>query len=65
MRDDELREGTIVYIKPKTPFNSAKISCGNAGESMRDISQMYAIKLSSLYKKIRLNPELLFSREPN
>lgn len=56
LRDDELREGTIVYIKPKRHSAQQKFHVVMPGESMRDISQMYAIKLSSLYKKNQIEP---------
>jgi len=56
LRDDELREGTIVYIKPKRHSAQQKFHEVMPGESMRDISQMYAIKLSSLYKKNQIEP---------
>lgn len=42
LRDDELREGTIVYIKPKRHSAQQKFHVVMPGESMRDISQMYA-----------------------
>ena len=55
-KDDVLKEGTIVYIKPKR--NSAKqdYHIVKKGETMRDISQLYAIKLNKLYKKNQLEP---------
>jgi LysM repeat protein len=55
-KDDVLKEGTIVYIKPKR--NSAKqdYHIVKQGETMRDISQLYAIKLNKLYKKNQLEP---------
>ena len=55
-KQDAVREGTIVYIKPKR--NSAKqpYHIVQPGETMRDISQLYAIKLNSLYKKNQLEP---------
>lgn len=56
LRDDELREGNIVYIKPKRHSAQQKFHVVMPGESMRDISQMYAIKLSSLYKKNQIEP---------
>lgn len=56
LRDDELHEGTIVYIKPKRHSAQQKFHVVMPGESMRDISQMYAIKLSSLYKKNQIEP---------
>lgn len=55
-RDDELHEGTIVYIKPKRHSAAQKYHVVMPGESMRDISQMYAIKLNSLYKKNQIEP---------
>ena len=55
-KNDPIREGTIVYIKPKR--NSAKQSYHivQPGQTMRDISQLYAVKLNALYKKNQLEP---------
>ncbi len=55
-KSDDLKPGTIVYIKPKR--NSAKqpFHIVQPGETMRDISQLYAIKLNALYKKNQLEP---------
>jgi hypothetical protein len=55
-----VREGQIIYIKPKR--NRAKVDYHivKKGETMYDISQIYAIKLKKLYKKNRME----FGTEP-
>lgn len=55
-RDDLLREGTVVYIKPKRNSASKDFHVVKQGETMRDISQLYAVKLSQLYKKNQIEP---------
>jgi len=50
-----LREGERVYIKPKRRSNSEpSFHIVLPGQTMRDISQLYAIKLSSLFNKNKL-----------
>lgn len=59
-RKDVLSEGDIVYLKkkqtkaPKTYKGRLHYVC--AGESMYSISQLYGIRLASLYKMNRLSP---------
>ncbi len=55
-REDVLRDGTVVYIKPKRNSASKEYHVVKAGETMRDISQMYAVKLNQLYKKNQIEP---------
>jgi len=55
-KDDVLKEGTIVYIKPKRNSAQQDYHVVKQGETMRDISQLYAIKLNKLYKKNQLEP---------
>lgn len=55
-RDDFLPEGTIVYIKPKRVNASESFHVVKDGETMRDISQLYAVKLFQLYKKNQMEP---------
>ena len=50
-----LKQGERVYIKPKRRSNSEPFfHIVLAGQTMRDISQLYAIKLSSLLNKNKL-----------
>jgi len=46
-----VREGDIIYIQPKEKRNNIEFHTALQGETMRDISQKYAIQLSSLLKK--------------
>ncbi|MDD4214849.1 MAG: hypothetical protein PHR81_08575, partial [Bacteroidales bacterium] len=46
-----VREGDIIYIQPKKKRNNIEFHTALQGETMRDISQKYAIQLSSLLKK--------------
>lgn len=55
-RDDFLPEGTVVYIKPKRANASETFHVVKDGETMRDISQLYAVKLFQLYKKNQMEP---------
>lgn len=55
-RDDFLPEGTIVFIKPKRANATEAFHVVKDGETMRDISQLYAVKLFQLYKKNQIEP---------
>jgi LysM repeat protein len=58
-RDQELKAGQVLYLQPKR--NRAEI--GNSwytvkeGETMQDISQMYAVKPEKLYVKNLMTPD--------
>ncbi len=58
---DVLKEGDVVYLQPKK--NSAKedFHVVEGGQTMRDISQLYGVKLKKLYK---LN-NLIMGTQPN
>lgn len=60
-RDDVLAEGDIIYLKKKqskAPKEyKGRLHYVRAGESMYTISQLYGIKLKSLYKINRLSPD--------
>ena len=60
-RDDILAEGDIIYLKKKqskAPKEyKGRLHYVRAGESMYTISQLYGIKLKSLYKINRLSPD--------
>jgi hypothetical protein len=57
-RDQELKEGQVIYLQPKR--NKAEV--GNnwhtvkPGETMEDISQLYAVKPIKLYRKNLMAP---------
>lgn len=55
-RGESLDPGEIVYLKPKKRKGTVAVVTVKEGESMRDISQEYGIKLRHLYKKNRLKP---------
>ncbi len=48
--------GDVLYLKPKKRKASVSSHTVNAGENMWTISQKYAIKLNSLYKKNLMEP---------
>lgn len=50
-KNEELKEGQVIYIEPKKRKASVDTYVIRKGESMRDVSQLFAIKLKSLYKK--------------
>jgi len=52
----ELLAGEKVYLKPKRTKGSEKFHMVSEGETMERISQIYGIKLSSLYEKNRMKP---------
>jgi LysM repeat protein len=51
----EIKEGDIVYLKPKRRRGAAEKHVVQEGESMYQISQSYGIKLKHLYKKNRMD----------
>ncbi len=50
-RDEKIKEGSIIYIEPKKSKNNTQYHIVAEGETMRDIAQLYAIKLKVLYKR--------------
>ncbi|MBK6347913.1 MAG: glucosaminidase domain-containing protein [Bacteroidales bacterium] len=53
-KNEEIRAGQVIYIEPKKRKASQETHILSKDESMRDVSQLYGIKLKSLYKKNRL-----------
>jgi len=53
---DSLSEGQVIYVQPKRNKAEAgkKTHVVKAGESMYDISQLYAVKLDRLYEMNRI-----------
>ncbi|MHC1774805.1 MAG: glucosaminidase domain-containing protein [Lentimicrobium sp.] len=49
-KNESLKTGQIVYIEPKRKKGSIESHTYKKGENMRGISQLYGIKLKSLYK---------------
>ncbi len=50
-KSDFLKVGDIIYLQPKKNKSKEKIHIVKSGETMRDISQLYGVKLKKLYKK--------------
>lgn len=50
-RDETIKEGAVIYIEPKKSKSDTKYHVIAEGETMRDIAQMYAVKLKVLYKR--------------
>ena len=57
-RGAELEEGTVLYLKPKNWRPSERYHTVSEGQTMHDISQMYGVRLSRLYKRNRMDPEI-------
>jgi LysM repeat protein len=53
-RDEEIKTGEIVYLKPKRRRGSEQKHIVTSSDNMRSISQTYGIKLKHLYKKNRM-----------
>jgi LysM repeat protein len=48
---DILKIGDIIYLQPKKNKSKENFHTAKSGETMRDISQLYGVKLKKLYKK--------------
>jgi LysM repeat protein len=55
-RDDTLKPGEVVYLKPKKRQASVPEHIYKEGENLRDISQKYGIKLKRVYHLNGLEP---------
>ncbi len=53
-KNETLTDGQIVYVEPKKKKASVASHVFQKGETMRDVSQFYGIKLKALYKKNKL-----------
>ncbi len=51
-----IEPGDIVYLKPKRRKGNEPYHIVQEGENMRDVSQIYGIKLKQLYKKNHISP---------
>lgn len=60
-KTDILKVGDIIYLQPKRNKAPEKYHIVKEGETMRDISQLYGIKLKKLYKK----NNLIMGTQPN
>jgi len=50
-KGDVLNVGDVIYLQPKKSKSKEGFHIVQEGESMRDISQLYGVKLKKLYKK--------------
>ena len=55
-KGDKLEPGQILYLQPKKGKGTQDTHVWKKGDSMWQISQMYGIKLSKLYKRNRMEP---------
>ena len=57
-RDSKLERGQVLYLQPKRSKASVEYPTHEveAGETMYEISQMYAIKLKKLYRLNLMSP---------
>jgi LysM repeat protein len=53
-KGDVLKVGDIIYLQPKKNKSKEVFHLVKKGESMRDISQFYGVKLKKLYKKNKM-----------
>jgi LysM repeat protein len=49
-KNEQLLPGQVVYVEPKKKRASVRNHTFKAGESMREVSQLYGVKLKSLYR---------------
>lgn len=50
-KGDDLKAGDVIYLQPKRSRSRIEYHFVKKGETMRDISQQYGVKLKALYKK--------------
>lgn len=50
-RNEVIQEGAIIYIEPKKKKADKEYHIVTAEETMRDIAQLYGVKLKTLYKR--------------
>ena len=53
-RTDLIHDGEIIFLKPKRSKAEKEFHIVGDGETMRDISQRYAVKMNALYKNNRM-----------
>ena len=51
-----INPGEILYLRPKRSSGSEETHILKKGETMRDISQQYAVKMKQLYRKNKMQP---------
>lgn len=51
---ETIQPGSIIYVEPKKKKADTEFHIMQEGESMRDVAQLYAVKLKELYKKNEL-----------
>jgi LysM repeat protein len=55
-KNHQLKEGERIFLKPKRCKSKEDIHIVRSGETMRDISQLYGVKLKRIYKRNDLDP---------
>lgn len=55
-KNDFLKEGDLVYLKPKKNNAQQEYHIVKEGETMRSISQLYGVKVSVLYRRNNIDP---------
>ncbi len=60
-KSDVVQPGDVIYLQPKRGKAKVKYHTVKEGDTMRDISQKYGVKLKSLYKKNNMR----IGTEPN
>ena len=60
-KSDILKVGDIIYLQPKRNRAKEDYHIVKKGETMRDISQLYGVKLKKLYKK----NSIIIGTQPN
>jgi LysM repeat protein len=55
-KNTKIKAGDIIYIQPKRSKSSTPMHVIQVGESFREISQQYGIKLKKLYKRNNIVP---------
>ena len=55
-KGEQINPGEIIYLKPKKRKSEEVSHTVKSGESIRDISQMYGIRMKHLYKLNKLTP---------
>jgi len=60
-KSDVLEEGQILYLQPKRNKAQEDFHIVKSGDTMRNISQQYGVKLNKLYKK----NNMIMGTQPN
>lgn len=53
-KHEKIKEGSIIYVEPKKKKANKDYHVMSEGETMRDVAQIYAVKLKVLYKRNKM-----------